>query len=339
MSARLLFQATIPAATLQSGLAPSGSYWIGRDGTLTLSGGSVGTVPPPANAVITDASDCHALTIAYDSPTTQTGLTGGFVTLANTTLGAVPPTGRMWPGLGFPGRVQWLAASTQGQQSMNWGAAASGGGNAAPGEAITPVTGLLIEATTWPTTASNLTVQLWGQSHRLGAVFAGQEPSVPVLGPNLLQNPNGPYGSGPWALTNLTEITNQPGPFGTNTASLLTDNAVNGSHDFTQFIAYPAAPAKLHITVYVKFGTFPGSFEYTDGATTSVGISNAGVPSIIFGAPFNMTSTLVGGFYKVEFDQVGTGSQFHMIFLNPGSPYIGSGQNLTVGGLALQRYI
>jgi len=338
MGARLLFQATIPAATLQSGLSPSSTYWIGRDGTLTLSGGSVGTVRPPSNAMINDASDCHALTIAYDSADVQTGLTGGFVTLANTTVGAVPPTGHMWPGLGFPGRVQWQTTA-QGQKSLNWGLHSSDDLNTAPGEAITPVTGLLIEATTWPTTASNLTIQLWGQSYHPNSVGAGPETMVPVLGPNLLVNGNGPYGTAPWALTNLTEITNQPDPFGGNKASLLTDNAVNGTHDFTQFIAYPPVPAKLHITIYVKFGTFPGDFEYTDGATTSVGISNAGVPSIIFGNPFNLTSKVVGGFFKVEFDQVGTGSQFHMVFLNPGSPYIGSGQNLTIGGLFLQRYI
>jgi hypothetical protein len=165
MSARCIFNATIPAATLQSGLGSSSFWWVGADGSLVAAGsGSTSTTPPSAQAQIRGLDDAQAFTITYDSPAAQTGLVSGSFYLVSTTVGAVPPSGRIWLGGAWPIQLTWTGAA--GQISCNWGANGSSQ-NFAPGIIIAPVTGLVITAGTWPTTASNLTVQVWAQSTRL----------------------------------------------------------------------------------------------------------------------------------------------------------------------------
>lgn len=162
-----------------------------------------------------------------------------------------------------------------------------------------------------------------------------------LFGPNLLTNPNGPYGNAPWTLDNVTETTGQADPLGGTTASLITDTALNARHRFYQSIIGMTVGVPYQITVYYKPGTYPNGFTVQSDAS--------GVPGAAFLAPTTATvlsgsgtaaiAPSTNGFYKCTLVWTTSGANaFFMVEFGQTlvNPYVGSAQNQTFWGLALQ---
>lgn len=177
-----------------------------------------------------------------------------------------------------------------------------------------------------------------GFGSSLGSPFL---PNGPVLGPNLMGSPNGPYASAPWTASGLTETTGQTDPIGGSTASLLTDTAVSTIHQVTQ--SYTIVVGQKYLaTVYFKPGTYTGGIAIggSYGAfTQAINVSQLGVATVAYGTPTNLVVTSVGGFFKVTFNfvQPASGAGFFAFGFGAGfNIYTGTLQNQTFWGMDLQ---
>lgn len=166
------------------------------------------------------------------------------------------------------------------------------------------------------------------------------------LGPNLLSAPNGPFASGVWTATALTETTGQTDPFGGTNASLLTDTAAASTH-MTVLNVPVAAGTNYRVGIYFKPGTFATGIDVDAGRTNGGGtvhITNAGVVSVVGGNITNLSSVSVGGFFACAWNWVPglSGIGLYTISFGVGADnaplsYTGTVQNLTLYGASIQQ--
>jgi hypothetical protein len=162
-------------------------------------------------------------------------------------------------------------------------------------------------------------------------------PNGPVLGPNLLSRPNGPYTSGSWTPTagSLTEVTGQTDPFGGTNASLLTDTAVNEFHDTTT--SFVAQAGKVLVGAYFLPGTYPNGFLLSDGSTWLVTITSAGIATGTIGPVSNVVVTTVGGYFRIVFNLPSYLAGSLLLRFNTANiTYAGTLQNQKFSGLSVQ---
>lgn len=160
MSTRCLFNARVPAANWQN-LAAASFWWIGASGTLyPAPGGSAGTAPVPEDATVRGMDECLQTTILTYSLGAQTGLAGPNVYCVSSTQGAIPAGSGVWLGGSWQTSVGISgAANGQTAVTLNLG---NGAVQNAPTVVPTGIVGLCLNASTFPTAASDLIVQVWG---------------------------------------------------------------------------------------------------------------------------------------------------------------------------------
>ncbi len=166
-----------------------------------------------------------------------------------------------------------------------------------------------------------------------------------VLGPNVLPTPNGPYTSGSWGATNVTETTGQTDPLGGSTASLLSDGIVAGQHYVSPGQTFAVVNGQKYLmSMYVKSGSFTGDVCLRYGGmavvnfnlTSHTGANGSGGTV----TPTNISMTLAGnGFYLCRYNFVADASvstQWYCGYTADLGAYTGSNQTFTLWGAALQ---
>lgn len=175
--------------------------------------------------------------------------------------------------------------------------------------------------------------------HKIAAASGGI-----ILGPNLIISPNGPYTSGNWGATNVTETTGQTDPLGGTSASLLTDNAVSGQH-FVQATAWaPFAGLTYLLSYYVKPGTYPNKITTQTGSGFNVYLEFDGTTHVAGDGGgtslSNLSSVAVAnGFFLVSGNftaPASGGAGFLLGFNHLLGSYVGTSQTFTLWGVSVQ---
>jgi hypothetical protein len=158
---------------------------------------------------------------------------------------------------------------------------------------------------------------------------------VPILGPNLIPTPNGPYVSGSWAAIAVTETGSHPDPLGGNTAYLLLDTSATSQH----YVKTNAAQAyaigqKYLVSAYIKAGTYTGVVGIGPGGGGGAQMNfDLSAHTLVDGGGTltmsNFTVTLVNGYYLITgtFNAGVSGLTAAMfVEFDGGGSYTGSGQ-------------
>lgn len=170
-----------------------------------------------------------------------------------------------------------------------------------------------------------------------------------AFGPNLISSPNGPFASGNWTASNVTETTGQTDPLGGTTASLLTDTVTNAQHFVQNGGSFTAAAGTKYLfTYYVKPGTYPNktSCWSIPGANAFLEFDNTAHTASDGGGILtfsNLTSTSVAnGFWKVTGTVIASASGaagFLIGFNTQLGAYAGTLQTFTLWGVSVQAQI
>lgn len=164
MSTRCLFNARIPAANWQN-LAASNFFFIGRSGTLYPMGssGSQGTIIPPEDALIRGLDECLMFTEMVYNTGTQTGLVSGSIYTVSLNPN-LPPNSGVWMGGTWITQLPLVSTSGQIFISLNLGNNTNPTPEGAPGVTVSPLVALALTASTFPTAAADIYVQVWGMA-------------------------------------------------------------------------------------------------------------------------------------------------------------------------------
>jgi hypothetical protein len=168
--------------------------------------------------------------------------------------------------------------------------------------------------------------------------------STVTYGPNLVANPLGPYASGGWTPTHLTETTGQTDPTGGTNASLLADTATSTQHysennatvalvsGSTYRIQFSVEPGTYAGVVCVQIG---GIVDANFDLTALTGSSSGSTPA----TNFSMTPIGATGYYLCTCQFVAPTTTSEGVYLGMGASlgsYLGTGANFDFYKLAIQ---
>jgi hypothetical protein len=147
-----------------------------------------------------------------------------------------------------------------------------------------------------------------------------------------------------WGNVNIgAETTGQADPYGSNGASVLSDNATVGVHQ-VYFVTSILPAGRAYLATFLwKPGTYAGGAYFTaDYGVSGVGVSNAGGVLATNGSASNVSVTSIGGgYFQVSFTFASTGGQTLYVQFGGSAvntSYAGTGQNFYLDYASLLPY-